>query len=198
MNRSTLVFRIGSLGLILTFLAAWEEPMAGALKLHPENWPAVAILFGFPVLLGVLALIFSMRSWEKAGRGIWMVSHGAALLTVLWLILWCFVWLAILSNLGEKAEMFIKHVSYLHLFGVGFTMAAYFTGFMASSPGEKAARFWMACGWGASYAAFFNLYLQPTLKAFWAPAVGGLVLCLGAYLLARSYKPKVETPSPTA
>ncbi len=198
MNYSLWLFRVGALGLILTFLAAGQEPMAGALRQHPENWPAVAILFGFPVLLGVVALIFSIKSWNKAGQGMWMVSHGAALLTVLWLILWCFVWLAIISKLGDRAEMFIKHMAYLHLFGVGFTLAAYFTGFMASSPGEKTSRFWMACGWGSSYSALFNLYLQPTLTALWEPAAGGLVLCLGAYLLSRSYKPKVEPPMPTA
>jgi hypothetical protein len=81
---------------------------------------------------------------------------------------------------------------------VGFTMAAYFTGFMAANAGEKAARFWMACGWGASYTALFNLFLQPTLKALWVPAVGGIVLCLGAYLISRKFKPKVEPPLPTA
>jgi|GEM_PF-1350453 len=198
MNLSAWLYRIGALGLTLSILAVWQEPMAGSLKQHPETWPVIAILFGFPVLLGVTALILSARSWDKAGRGLWMVSHGAALLTVFWLVLWCFVWLAIVSNMGEKAEMFIKHMAYLHLFGVGFTMAAYFTGFMASSPGEKASRFWMACGWGASYSALFNLYLQPTLTALWDTAIGGLVLCLAAYLISRSYKPKVEPLPPTA
>jgi len=198
MNIPIWLFRIGAIGLVLTLFVTGQEPMAGSLKQHLETWPVILLLFGFPVLLGALALGLSVRPWNKAGHALWILSHAAALLTVFWIVLWCFVWLALVSNMGEKAEMFIKHMAYLHLFGVGFTMAAYFTGFMATTPGEKAARFWMACGWGASYSALFNLYLQPTLTALWEPAAGGMTLCLAAYLMSRSLKPKVEPPPPTA
>ena len=192
------LFRLGAAGMVLTVLVIGEEPMASTLRQHPENWLSVTVLYGFPVLLGLAALALSARRWNKPGSALWIVSHSMALFTVLWIVLWCFVWLAIVSNMGEKAEMLIERVAYLHLFGVGFTMAAYFTGFMAATPGQKAARFWMACGWGASYTALFNLFLQPTLPAFWGPAIGGLTLCFAAYWLSRSLKPKVETPSPRA
>jgi hypothetical protein len=198
MNYSLWLFRLGAVGLFLTFLALGEEPMAATLRQQPGTWPSVAVLFGFPVLLGFLALVLSAGEWDYRGGWFSGISNAAALLTVLWIVLWCFVWLAIVANLGEKAEMFIKHMAYLHLFGVGFTMAAYFTGFMAATSGQKIGRFWMACGWGASYMAFFNLYLQPSLQALWAPAVGGLMLCLGAYFVSRNPQPKVEPPPLTA
>jgi hypothetical protein len=111
-----------------------------------------------------------------------------ALLAVLWLILWCFVWLAVASKLGDQAEMFIKHTAYLHLFGVSFSMAGYATGWMTTGPAERSARFLMPAGWAVSYMAWFNLYLEPSLSFLWAPGVGGLFLVLGAFLISRRLK----------
>jgi hypothetical protein len=59
-----------------------------------------------------------------------------AFLSILWLLLWCFDWLAIISAKGDSAEMFIKHTADLHLFGVGFSMAGYASGWLATRLGN--------------------------------------------------------------
>jgi len=73
-------------------------------------------------------------------------------------------------------------------------MAGYATGWMAFRRGERSARFLMTVGWAVSYMAWFNLYMQPTLRWLWSTAIGGLLVVLGAYLLSRQFKPAVETP----
>jgi hypothetical protein len=187
------LYRIGVLGILLTIVVFFQEPLHSSLKV-PSSWPSVLILFGFPVLAGLLVAWARRSYFEGQGKTLFILSHGVALISAFWLILWCFVWLAIVSNLGEKAEMIIKHMAYLHLFGVGFTIAGYVTGWMATTRGERSARFLMALSWAVSYMAWFNLYLQPSLQWLWAPAIGGLTAVLGAYLVSRQVK-RVEAPA---
>jgi hypothetical protein len=194
MRTALIFYRLGALGLIGTVGVFMEEPLYSSLRLNPGTWVSVSILFGFAVAAGVF-LVFARPQWfEAGGQKLMLFSHGAALISILWLILWCFVWLAMMSNMGDKAEMFIKHTAYLHLFGVGFSMAGYATGWMAFQRGERSARFLMTVGWAVSYMAWFNLYMEPTLLCLWSPAIGGLLVVLGAYLLSRQFKPAVETP----
>jgi hypothetical protein len=100
--------------------------------------------------------------------------------------------------MGEQAEMYIKHMAYLHLFGVGFAMAAYAKGWMTSLQEGRSALFFMAVGWAISYMAWFNLYLEPELIWLWPSAVGGLFVVLGAFLISRQLKRDFETASPQA
>jgi hypothetical protein len=195
MKLSLIFCRLGALGVILTLAVLGEEPLAGSLRQNPSAWLGTAILYGFAGLAGVLLLSVRSTWLERNSRTLMFFSHGAALISVLWLILWCFVWLAMMSNMGDKAEMFIKHTAYLHLFGVSFTMAGYVTGWMAYRWGERSARFLMTVGWAVSYMAWFNLFLQPALKWLWAPAIGGLLAALGAFLISRQLKPVVEAAS---
>jgi hypothetical protein len=99
-----------------------------------------------------------------------------------------------MMNMGDKAEMFIKHSSDLHLFGVGFSMAGYATGWMAPDFGRRSARFLMTAGWAVSYMAWFNLFLQRSLQWLWAPALGGLLVVLGAFLASRQLKISNQNP----
>jgi len=187
--------RLGALGLLLSAGVFWEEPLRGSLRQNPAEWFSAPILFAFPVMAGLATLVGSFRPHNEREKNHFLLFHGMALLSVLWLMLWCFVWLAVASRGGDRAEMFIKHTAYLHLFGVGFSMAGYATGWMASQPAERSARFLMPVGWAVSYVAWFNLYLEPRLKFLWAPAVGGLLVVSGAFLLSRQVKPKVEAPA---
>jgi hypothetical protein len=193
MRLGLVLYRIGGLGLLLTAGVLMEEPLFSSVRQSTSAWASLSILYGFVVLAGLILLGLKPKEFGQASNSSY-VCHGLALIAVLWLVLWCFVWLALMSNLGDKAEMFIKHTAYLHLFGVGFSMAGYATGWMASHQGERSARFLMTVGWAASYMAWFNLYLQPTLQWLWAPAIGGLLAAAGAYLISRQFKPAVEAP----
>ncbi|HJT25649.1 MAG TPA: hypothetical protein VJ873_13825 [bacterium] len=195
MKWSMMIYRLGAFGVLLTLGVFGEEPLASSLRQDPSAWLGTAILYGFAGLGGVLLLSVRDTSLRKSSRTLMYVSHGAALIAVLWLILWCFVWLAMMSNMGDKAEMFIKHTAYLHLFGVSFAMAGYVTGWMARGLGERSVRFLMTLSWAVSYMAWFNLFLQPALKWLWAPAIGGLLAVLGAFLVSRQLKANVEAAS---
>src|SRR5690242_21360606 len=116
MKLSMIAYRLGAFGLLLTLGVFGEDPLASSLRQNPSSWLGSAILFGFAGLAGLLLLSVQDTSLRKNSRTLMFVSHGAALIAVFWLILWCFVWLAMMSNMGDKAEMFIKHTAYLHLF----------------------------------------------------------------------------------
>lgn len=131
MKLSMILYRVGALGVLLTLGILGEKPMIGSLQQNLSAWVGTAILFGFAGLAGILLISVRYSWFQRNSRTLLYFSHGAALIAILWLILWCFVWLAMMSNLGDQAEMFIKHTAYLHLFGVGFAMAGYATGWMA-------------------------------------------------------------------
>ncbi len=196
MKLSLVIYRVGALGVLLSMAVLFEDPLAGSLRQDASSWLGVAILFGFAGLAGLL--LFCVRySWLKGNsRNLMFFAHGAALIAVLWLILWCFVWLAKMMNMGDSSEMYIKHTAYLHLFGVSFAMAGYAMGWMSPRWGERSALFLMAVAWAVSYMAWFNLFLQPALKWLWAPAVGGLLAALGAFWISRQLK--VEAASQVA
>ncbi|HEY5037813.1 MAG TPA: hypothetical protein VIJ93_01930 [bacterium] len=186
------IYRAGAIGLVLIVGVFWQEPLVDSLRQNPVSWLNALILFGFAACCGLF--LFSVKPvWLAQGnRTLMYFAHGAALLSILWLILWCFVWLAILSGMGDKAEMLIKHTAYLHLFGVGFSMAGYATAWMLPGLGERSLRFLMTTGWAVSYMAWFNLYLQPGLTWLWAPALGGLLVIGGAFWVSRRLKRAVE------
>jgi len=190
-----LAYRIGALGVLLTLGVFFEEPLASSLRQNPSSWVSVSILFGFAVLVGIFLLSVRPDQLIKGNGNLMFLSHGFALIAVLWLLLWCFDWLAMMMGMGDKAEMYIKHTSYLHLFGVSFSMAGYATGWMAIHRGERAARFLMTAGWAVSYMAWFNLFLEPALKWLWAPALGGLLAAIGAFWMGHKIKRDYETAS---
>jgi hypothetical protein len=185
-------YRLGSLGVLLAWGVFTEGPLRESIRGNPSNLWSLAVLFGFAGLAG--ALLLSVR-WEWLLRGsriLYFLAHGAALAAVLWLLLWCFDWLAMMATLGDKAEMYIKHTSFLHLFGVGFSMAGYATGWTVPGRGERTIRFLMTVGWAVSYMACFNLFLQPSLEWLWAPAAGGLAVAASAFYLQQRLKRALE------
>jgi hypothetical protein len=198
MKPSLILYRLGSFGVFLTLGLFFQGPMAESLQRDPSSSFGVAILFGFAAIAGLLLLIVPEKFLVRGEGAFLYVAHGAALIAILWLVLWCFVWLARMMALGDQAEMFIKHSAYLHLFGVSFAMAGYATAWMAPPGPQRTGRFLMTLGWAVSYMAWFNLYLQPKLAFLWGPAVGGLLAVLGAFLLTRAPKASVETPSALA
>src|SRR5665213_4218087 len=103
------LYQLGALGVFLTIGIFWNGPMFTDLQSGQSNWPTVLILFGFAVIAGLI-MLFVRKDWiERNNRTLMYVTHGLALLSILWLLLWCFVWLAIISAKGASA------VSYTHL-----------------------------------------------------------------------------------
>lgn len=189
------IYRLGALGMALTLVVFFKDPIAGMLHQDSSRWISTAILFGFAALAGLLLVSFPSGWLERGEMKGMILSHGAALLSVLWLLNWCFVWLGMMVNMGDKAEMMVKHTAYLHLFGVGFSMAGYATGWMESGTGSRSARFLMTAGWAVSYMAWFNLFLEPKLQWLWAPGVGGLLAALSAFFISRNLRARVEAVS---
>jgi len=188
------LFFVGAFGLGSSVLVLAQLSEFGSLRGRVGTGSINLMLYGFPGFIGLWsALVVASRRLSPMSRMIF--SHGSAILSVFWVILWCFVWLAMMAGYGDKAEMFIKHSAYLHLFGVGFSMAGYATGWMASRLDLRTLRFLMTSGWAASYMAWFNLYLHPELSFLWAAAVGGLLVVLGGFLMERTLKREVEGKS---
>ena len=191
MKPAMMIYRLGAIGLVLESVYLLHAVRQG----NPLAWVGTSILFGFPVLGGLLLLSVRSGQLTSGDKGLMVLSHGAALISVFWIILWCFVWLFFSSQMRDP-EMIIKHTAYLHLFGVSFTMAGYATGWMNPRVGERSARFLMTVGWAACYVAFANMYFLPEATWLWFPAAGGLLVVLGAFLVERSLKRAVEMNSP--
>src|SRR5260221_10193960 len=104
MKTALIVYRLGAFGLILTAGVFMEEPLSAILRQDFSSGASLAILFGFAVVAGVFLASVRPKWFEKDGQKLMLFSHGAALISVLWLILWCFVWLAMMVNMGDKAE----------------------------------------------------------------------------------------------
>lgn len=185
MKLGTILYHWGALGVVLTLGLFFQGPLADSLRQDPASSFGLVILFGFAGAVGFLLMILGRSAWTTGSQKTFYAAHGAALISILWLILWCFVWLARMMALGDQAEMFIKHSAYLHLFGVSFAMGGYATGWMGPQGPVRNSRFLMTVGWAVSYMAWFNLYLQPKLIFLWGPAVGGLLVVLGAFLMTR-------------
>jgi hypothetical protein len=195
MKKEMAIYYLGALLLVLSAAVFLEEPLHSQWSGNPDALNSLIILYGFPVALG-LGLFFTRRTHFETDKDRLMVfSHAASVVGILWLILWCFVWLARMMNMGGNAEMYIKHTAYLHLFGVGFAMAGYSAGWLSRGKGARSTRFLMSAGWAACYMALFNLYLQPALKWMWATVLGGSLLVLGAFLIARRLKRAVVAAS---
>jgi hypothetical protein len=177
-----------------------EGPVHAQWSGNLDTLNTLLILYGFPALLGLCLFFIRYRHFEQNKNRLMVFAHAASVVGILWLILWCFVWLAILSGIGdeENVKMLVKHTAYFHLFGVGFAMAGYATGWLVKPNGERAARYLMSAGWAVGYMACFNLYLQPALKWMWAPVTGGLGLVLAAFLIFRQLKRAVEPIKPVA
>src|SRR5438093_703409 len=98
------IYRLGALGLILTAGVFTEEPLLALLRGNSSSWASVTILFGFAVAAGLFLIFIGPGRFQESGNKLMLFSHGAALISVIWLVLWCFVWLAMMTNMGEKAE----------------------------------------------------------------------------------------------
>jgi len=188
MRAGRTILRLGALSLALYLLAAFEVRIEGRTI---QSLFGDAILFGFPPLMGVLLLANRGEGFGSGTRGLMYLTHGIALVAILWLILWCFVWLAMMAALDQPV-MTIKHTAYLHLFGVGFAMAGYARGWMTAHLGGRSAMFSLGAGWAVSYMALFNLYFQPSLRELWWVVLGGFLVVIGAFLMERSLKRPVE------
>ena len=191
MKPAMILYRLGALGLVLESIYLFHVTRQD----NPLAWWGTIILFGFPVLGGLLLLSVRSVQLTSGDSRLMILAHGAALISVFWIILWCFVWLFFSSRMQDP-EMIIKHTAYLHLFGVSFTMAGYATGWMNPRLGERSVRFLMTVGWASSYVAWANMYFLPDAKWLWFPAVGGLLVVLGAFLIQRSLKRAVEMKTP--
>lgn len=196
MKREMVLYYLGAFGLFLSAGVFMEEPLRGQLSGNPEALNNLLILYGFPLFLGLGLFFTRQRHFEEAKDKLMVFAHAASALGIVWLILWCLVWPSLMmAGTNDEMVMKIKHTAYLHMFGVGFAMAGYAGAWLTRHKGDRSARFLMSAGWAVSYMAFFDLYVQPTLKWMWVPAFGGLLVVLGAFLILRGLKPKVEATS---
>ena len=187
MSFPILLYRLGILGLLLAAGVFWTDPLRSSLARHPEELAGVVLLFGFPVVVGLIALFLTPERLKKNAGPFILLLNGVSLLSLVWLMLWCWIWLPIVSGLGNPA--LAGHLALFHLFGLGLVLAAYVSAWMTPVRGQKAARFVMAAGWAVSYASLVNIWIYAQMKEppgfLWAPAVGGLLTAVGAFLVFR-------------
>jgi hypothetical protein len=171
MSAGLVLLRLGGLGLLLSALVFWQDPLMDFRLHHPEWIGRLTLLYGFPWVTGIalLALGPDLFILENVWRG-WLLGT-LCFCGLPWLLVWCFLWSRLISPNHWQA------LTLADGWGIGFALVLGLTGWL-SAEGLKS-RVWFSRGlsWVVFYESILNLFLQPSLWFLAFSACGaGLIL----------------------
>ncbi len=177
--------RVGTLLLLASLGSLSQEPLRSAWFASPASLAVLLPLYGFPFLAAWSEIFYgysptSPKPWSS------FLARTLAFLANLWLLVWCFVWLALLTRGGGDAEMMVKHMAYLHLFGVGFTMAGTVLAFRQTGA-ARTQQFLVAVGWACAYALFVQwAFVEPGVTLLPVGSLGGLLWVVASWRMQKT------------
>ena len=177
--------RGGTLLLLASLGALAQEPLRAGWLAAPASLAVLLPLYGFPFLAGWSELAYG---YSPASPKPWatFIARTLAFMANLWLLTWCFVWLALLTRGGGDAEMMVKHMAYLHLFGVGFTMAGTVLAFRQTGA-ARTQQFLVAVGWACAYVLFIQwAFVEPGVTLLPVGSLGGLLWMTASWRLQKA------------
>ena len=92
-------------------------------------------------------------------------------LTIAWLMLWWFLWTSMTPP--HANDLVLEYMRPLNLLALGAGFGIYIWANRTKSIPRRVLRFVMTAGWMITYTSAVNLHMQPTLKHFTGPGVGG-------------------------
>ncbi|HEY5039031.1 MAG TPA: hypothetical protein VIJ93_08185 [bacterium] len=185
MKLGLMFYRFGALGLLFSAGVFFEEPLKTYLAQNHSSLTTMMLLYCFPILVGFTLLMMTGDAFQKIESRFALLFNALSVLTLCWLALWWVLWTSMAPQMANSQDLFLKYLTYLNLLGLGIGLAAYLWGYKTAHPGIRVTRFIMAAGWTISYTSAINLHLQPTLRHFMGPGVGGLLVVLGALLISQ-------------
>jgi|SRR5579859_6952498 len=183
MKLGMMFYRFGILGLLFGPGVFFEEPLKTDLAQHHSALTYALLLYCFPVLVGFTLIMMTEESFRGPDSRLSRLIKALSILTVCWFLLWWVIW----SEMGtaNSQDLFLRYMTYLNVGGLALGLACLFWALRAGSPGKSLARFILSAAWTITYTSAMNLHVQPTLKHFMGPGVGGLLVALGALLISR-------------
>lgn len=182
------LYRFGILGFLFAPGVLLEEPFKSALAQQNHSILALSpwlLLYGLPVLAGFGMLAMTEENFRQPHPGLARVINSLSVLTVLWLLLWCFIWSGLDAKAGNQADPFVKYIFMVGLVGTALGLGIYLWGWKGADLAKRTARFLMAIGWNVSFMSFLNFHLDPAMGHLRGPGIGGLLVIVGVYLIMR-------------
>ncbi len=186
MKLGMMFYRFGAMGLLFSPGVFFEEPVKTYLAQNHSALTTLLLLYGFPVLVGFTLLMLTEDFFRRIDSRIALLVKALSALTIFWFILWWVIWGSMAPP--NSADLFLKYLTYLNSVGLALGLAFFIWALTSSSAGKGVTRFIMAAGWMISYTSAVSLHVQPTLRHFMGPGVGGLLLLLGAIFIAQDLK----------
>jgi hypothetical protein len=185
MKLGLMFYRFGALGLLFSAGVFFEEPLKTYLAQNHSSLATMMLLYCFPCLVGFTLLMMTGEAFQKIESRIALLFNALSALTLCWLVLWWVLWTSMAPQASNSLDLLLKYMSILNLLALALSLAAYAWGWRTAHPGKRVARFIMAAAWTISYTSAINLHLQPTLRHFMGPGIGGLLVLLGAIFISQ-------------
>ncbi len=185
MKLGMMLYRFGALGLLFSAGVFFEEPLKTYLAQNHSSLTTMMLLYCFPCLVGFTFLMMTGEAFEKIEKRFALLFNALAALSLCWMMLWWVLWTSMAPQMANSQDIFLKYMIVFNLLALILGAGAYFWGYKTTGTGKGVARFIMAACWAISYTSAINLHLQPTLRHFMGPGVGGLLVMLGALFIAQ-------------
>ena len=185
MKLGMMFYRFGILGLLFGPGVFFEEPLKSDLAQHHSALAYALLLYCFPVLVGFSLIVMTEESFREDDKRISRLIKALSVLTICWFLLWWFIWSGMGPQMLNQADLFLRYGTYLNLGGLGLALAFLVWALRTSSPGKSLTRYIVSTGWLITYTSAMSLHVQPTLKHWTGPGIGGLLVALGALLISN-------------
>ncbi|MGH7739795.1 MAG: hypothetical protein ACREL1_06575 [bacterium] len=181
MTRQILLFKLGGLGLILSGLIFWENPLMAFRLHHLEFMGRLFFLYGFPWLMGfwLLALPKDLSILES-GTVSWL-SGGMVFLGLPWFLVWGFLWSRLVSLAGSHSPLDWRGLTLAQGLGIGLALIGVLSGCLARNGAARVIWFLRTLAWLIIDESLLNMVLQPGLWFLVFSALGGGLMMTGTW-----------------
>jgi hypothetical protein len=185
MKIGIMLYRFGILGLLFAPGVLLEDPLKTYLAQNHQALTTYILLYGLPTLVGFTMLIMSEEGFRSPPPAFARLLNALSLLTIFWLLLWCFIWAGLGPKAGNPSDPFVKYILYFGFLGTAVGAGCYGWAWKLSSVAKRTAWCLIAIGWNISFMAFLNLHLDPAMGHLKGPGFGGLLVMAGVSLILR-------------
>lgn len=185
MKIGTTLYRLGILGFLFSYGVLLEDPLKTYLAQNHAAFAYYLLLYALPVLVGFTMLAMTEDGFRSPPPILARLINALSLLTVFWLLLWCFIWAGLGPKAGNPADPFAKYILYFGFMGMVIGAGLYGWAWKALSLAKRTTWCLVAIGWNISFMAFLNLHLDPAMGHLKGPGIGGLLVMAGMTLILR-------------
>lgn len=182
MTRQNLLFKLGGLGLILSGLIFWENPLLDFRLHHPEFMGRLFFLYGFPWLMGCLLLALPKDLSILESNSVSWLSGGMVFLGLPWLFVWGFLWSRLVWLAGAQFPWGWKGLTLAQGLGIGLALMGVLSGWLARNGAARVGWFLRTLAWMVVDESLLNMVLQAGLWFLVFSVLGGGLIMGGTWM----------------